>query len=84
MITPDKKTKKKKRQKSGKLPKSLNVRELIGNGIITGLKPDEIRDMTPRDTFAVFEGWQKAHSPNRAGSKAPTIDEARELALRYG
>jgi len=31
----------------------------------------------------VFEGWQKAHSPSKAGAKAPTLNEARELAERY-
>ena len=39
--------------------------------------------MTPKDTFVVFEGWQKAHSPNKAGRGAPTLDEAMELAARY-
>lgn len=51
---------------------------------MTGLKPEEIRNMIPRDTFVVFEGWQKAHSPSKAGSNAPTLEEAKELALRYG
>ena len=40
--------------------------------------------MTPKDTFTVFEGWQKAHSPNKPGAKAPSLAEARELAERYG
>jgi hypothetical protein len=40
--------------------------------------------MTPQDTFVVFEGWQKAHKPEKAGRGAPTLDEAKELAERYG
>jgi len=40
--------------------------------------------MIPKDTFVVFDGWQKAHSPNKAGSGAPSLEEAKELALRYG
>jgi len=39
--------------------------------------------MIPRDVFLVFEGWQNAHNPDKAGAKAPTIDEARELAEKY-
>lgn len=54
------------------------------NGIVAGFKPDEIRDMIPKDTFLVFEGWQNAHSPKKAGANAPAIEEARELAMRYG
>ena len=40
--------------------------------------------MIPRDVFLVFEGWQKAHSPKKPGSDAPTLNEAKELAQRYG
>ena len=40
--------------------------------------------MIPKDTFIVFEGWQKAHSPSKPGSKAPSLQEAKELAHRYG
>jgi hypothetical protein len=57
---------------------------MIQNAIVTGLKPEEIRDMIPMDTFLVFEGWQKAHSPQKPGSNAPSIEEAKQLAKRYG
>jgi hypothetical protein len=57
---------------------------MIQNAIVTGLKPEEIRDMIPMDTFLVFEGWQKAHSPQKPGSNAPSIEEAEQLAKRYG
>lgn len=40
--------------------------------------------MIPKDTFLVFEGWQEAHNPPKAGSGAPSLEEAREIARRYG
>lgn len=52
---------------------------MISNGIIAGLKPEEIRDMIPKDTWIVFEGWQNAHSPKKAGSDAMTADDYRAL-----
>ena len=52
---------------------------MIANGIIVGLKPEEIRDMIPKDTWIVFEGWHKAHSPKKAGSEAMTADQYRAL-----
>jgi hypothetical protein len=55
---------------------------MIGNGIIAGLKPEEIRDMIPRDTWVVFEGWQAANSPKKPGSDAMTAEEYRELVRR--
>lgn len=57
---------------------------MIKNAIITGLKPDDVRDLIPRDLFLVFEGWEKAHNPEKPGANAPTLDEARDLARRYG
>lgn len=57
---------------------------MIMNGVVAGFKPEEIRDMIPKDTFTVFEGWQKAHSPKKPGADAPAIDEVKELAMRYG
>ena len=57
---------------------------MIMNGIVAGFKPEEIRDMIPKDTFTVFEGWQKDHSPKKPGADAPAIDEVKELAMRYG
>lgn len=55
---------------------------MIKNGIIAGLKPEEIRDMIPKDTWLVFEGWMDAHSPKKAGSEAMTAAEYRELVER--
>lgn len=52
---------------------------MISNGIIAGLKPEEIRDMIPKDTWIVFEGWQNAHSPKKAGSDAMDADQYRAL-----
>jgi len=40
--------------------------------------------MIPLDTFLVFDGWNEAHSPKQAGSEAPSLEEARSLARRYG
>jgi len=40
--------------------------------------------MIPQDTFVVFEGWQKAHDPEKPGRGAPTLEEAKDLAARYG
>jgi len=51
---------------------------------VAGFKPEEIRDQIPMDTFNVFEGWHKAHNPKKAGRDAPTLEEAQDLALRYG
>jgi len=55
---------------------------MIKSGIVAGLKPEEIRDMIPRDTFLVFEGWSDAHSPKKPGSEAMTAEEYRELVRR--
>ncbi len=52
---------------------------MIKNGIVAGLKPEELRDMIPLDSFLVFEGWQEAHSPKKAGSDAPTLEQHRQL-----
>lgn len=57
---------------------------MIKSAIVAGYKPDEIRDMIPRDTFLVFEGWNEAHSPKAPGADAPSLEEARALAERYG
>jgi len=35
--------------------------------------------MIPKDTWLVFEGWQKAHSPKKAGSEAMTAEQYRAL-----
>lgn len=51
---------------------------------MAGMKPDEIRNMIPKDVWLVFDGWQKAHSPNKAGKNAPSLEEAQELARKYG
>lgn len=55
---------------------------MIKSGIVAGLKPEEIRDMIPKDTWLVFEGWSDAHSPKRPGSEAMTAEEYRELVRR--
>lgn len=52
---------------------------MIQNGIVIGLRPEEIRDMLPRDTWLVFEGWQRAHSPKEPGQDAMTAEEYRAL-----
>ena len=55
---------------------------MISNGIVAGLKPEEIRDMIPKDTWLVFEGWSNAHSPKKAGSDAMSAEEYRKLVER--
>jgi|TARA_R110000803_G_scaffold39926_2_gene86047 hypothetical protein len=55
---------------------------MIANGIVIGLRPEEIRDMIPKDTWLIFEGWSKAHSPKKAGDDAMTADQFRELVRR--
>jgi hypothetical protein len=52
---------------------------MIQNGIVIGLRPEEIRDMLPRDTWLVFEGWQRAHSPKKPGQDAMSAEEYRAL-----
>ena len=52
---------------------------MIKSGIIAGLKPDDIRDMIPKDAFLVFQGWQEAHEPASAGSGAPTKAELQQM-----
>lgn len=55
---------------------------MIKSGIVAGLKPDEIRDMIPKDTWLVFEGWSDAHSPKKPGSEAMSAEEYRQLVDR--
>jgi hypothetical protein len=55
---------------------------MISSGIVAGLKPEEIRDMIPKDTWLVFEGWSEAHSPKKAGSDAMSAEEYRKLVER--
>ncbi len=52
---------------------------MIKSAIVAGLKPEEIRDMIPKDTWLVFEGWSDAHSPKKPGSNAMTAEEYRQL-----
>jgi hypothetical protein len=40
-----------------------------------GLKPEEVRDLIPRDAVAIWSGWNRAHAPKRPGSDAPTREE---------
>ena len=53
--------------------------QLIKAGIVAGIKPEELRGMIPRDQILVFEGWNEAHSPKKAGSDAPTFEQHREI-----
>ena len=52
---------------------------MIKNGILIGLKPNEIRDMIPKDVWLVFQGWNDSHEPKKAGSDAMTADQYRAL-----
>lgn len=52
---------------------------MVKNGIVIGLRPNEIRDMVPKDTWLVFQGWQDAHSPKKPGSEAMTAEQFRAL-----
>lgn len=52
---------------------------MIKSGILIGLRPEEIRDMIPKDTWLVFEGWNDAHSPKKAGSEAMSSESYRKL-----
>ena len=52
---------------------------MIKSGIIAGLKPEEIRDMIPKDTWLVFEGWTEAHSPKKPGADAMSAEQYRQL-----
>jgi hypothetical protein len=40
--------------------------------------------MIPLDAFLVFDGWNEYHAPKKPGSDAPSLEEARALAERYG
>lgn len=55
---------------------------MIKSGIVAGLKPNDIRDMIPLDTWLVFDGWREAHEPKKAGSDAMTAEQYRELVER--
>jgi len=55
---------------------------MIKNGVIAGLKPEEVRGMIPKDTWLVFDGWMAAHSPPKPGSDAMSADEYRQLVRR--
>ena len=35
--------------------------------------------MLPRDTWLVFDGWQRAHSPKKPGQDAMSAEEYRAL-----
>jgi hypothetical protein len=46
---------------------------------VIGLRPHELRAMTPKDVATVFDGWNRSHEPKRAGSDAPTREEYRAM-----
>lgn len=55
---------------------------MIRNGIVIGLKPNEIRDMLPRDVWLCFEGWNDAHAAPKPGANAPSKEEYMDLVRR--
>lgn len=55
------------------------MRDLIKSGILIGLQPNQIRDMIPKDTWLVFEGWNDAHATEATQAEPMTADEYREL-----
>lgn len=55
---------------------------MVKNGIVIGLKPDEIRDMLPRDVWLCFEGWNDAHEGPKPGANAPSKEEYQDLVRR--
>lgn len=52
---------------------------MIQNGVLIGLAPEIIRDMTPKDTWSVFQGWQDANAPDDENSEAMTSEQYRNL-----
>ena len=51
----------------------------------TGLRPDEVRAMTPRDTILFTEGWNEAQGGGQNEAPAPmTAERFRELKKQYG
>ena len=52
---------------------------MVKNGIVIGLRPEEIRDMIPLDAWLVFQGWHDTHAPKKAGSTAMTAEQYRAL-----
>ena len=57
---------------------------MIKSAVVANIKPEEMRDMTPMDSFLIFEGWQQAHSSNKAGNLAPSYQETMQLVERFG
>ena len=55
---------------------------MIRSGIVIGMKPDEIRDLLPRDVWLCFEGWNAAHEGPKPGADAPSRDEYQDLVRR--
>lgn len=56
------------------------------NAVILGLKPNEVREMIPRDFWLMVEGHNDAHSGAKSGpgANAPSMDEAMDLVNEYG
>ena len=73
-----------KKSRRGARSKRFSVRSIIKCATIAHYRPDEIRDMIPPDKFLVFDGWNETYSRKQTGSEAASLEEARELARRYG
>lgn len=52
---------------------------MIKSGIVAGLKPEEIRDMIPKDTWIVFQGWTESKNPPKPGEDAMTKSDYHKL-----
>jgi hypothetical protein len=47
-----------------------------------GFKPDDVRDMMPRDWGLCVQGWNESNGTEQPGADAPTLQEYRELVRR--
>ena len=55
---------------------------MVRGGIAIGLKPDDVRDMMPRDYWLCVDGWNSHHSGGEPGESAPTREEYLDLVRR--
>lgn len=58
------------------------MRGRIRGAVTTGLRPEEIRLMTPSDLMMFTRGWNEANEPKKPGSDAPTREEYEEMKRR--